>query len=129
MSLRMAQLLRQLWEEWTTLEEQIDQVQLTIELIANQDAACLRLQKIPGVGPLTATAMVAAIGNGSAFRKGREFAAWLGLVPRASNPPGAKQHCWALASAAIPIYAAYSSTAHAPSCGLLIANATLSILG
>src|SRR5271169_1127286 len=43
---------------------------------------------IPGVGPVTATAMIAAIGNGSAFRKGREFAAWLGLVPRQHSTGG-----------------------------------------
>src|SRR5438874_12664611 len=50
--------------------------------IASPDAACVRLQRIPGVGPLVATAVVSAIGNGAAFHKGREFAAWLGLVPR-----------------------------------------------
>jgi transposase len=37
---------------------------------------------VPGVGPMTASAMVAAIGDGSAFSKGRDFAAWLGLVPK-----------------------------------------------
>src|SRR5205823_7936349 len=42
-----------------------------------------RLVAIPGVGPVTATAVIAAIGNGAAFRKGREFAAWLGVVRRA----------------------------------------------
>lgn len=41
------------------------------------------IQQIPGIGPIVATAIVAAIGNGAAFRKGREFAAWLGLVPQA----------------------------------------------
>jgi len=45
-------------------------------------AVCRRLLTIPGVGPITATAVVAAIGNGAAFKKGRSFAAWLGLVPR-----------------------------------------------
>src|SRR2546430_15403524 len=44
--------------------------------------SALALQQIPGVGPLVATAVVSAIGNGAAFHKGREFAAWLGLVPR-----------------------------------------------
>src|SRR5437899_7294730 len=43
--------------------------------------SALALQQIPGVGPLVATAVVSAIGNGAAFHKGREFAAWLGLVP------------------------------------------------
>jgi Transposase IS116/IS110/IS902 family len=39
---------------------------------------------VPGIGPIIASAMVAAIGNGAAFAKGRDFAAWLGLVPRGS---------------------------------------------
>ena len=43
---------------------------------------------MPGVGALVATAMVASIGNGSAFRKGRDFAAWLGLVPRQHSTGG-----------------------------------------
>ena len=43
---------------------------------------------VPGVGPLVATAAVAAIGNGTAFRKGREFAAWLGLIPRQHSTGG-----------------------------------------
>ena len=42
----------------------------------------------PGIGPLVATAIVAAIGNGAAFRKGREFAAWLGIVPRQYSTGG-----------------------------------------
>ena len=43
---------------------------------------------MPGIGPIVATAIVAAIGNGSAFRKGRDFAAWLGLVPRQYSTGG-----------------------------------------
>ncbi len=43
---------------------------------------CRRLLTIPGIGPLTATALTAAIGNGAAFRKSRDLASWLGLVPR-----------------------------------------------
>ena len=43
---------------------------------------CVRLQQIPGVDPLVSTAVVSAIGNGAAFKKGREFAAWLDLIPR-----------------------------------------------
>jgi transposase len=43
---------------------------------------------IPGIGPLTATAVVASIGNGAEFRKGRSFAAWLGLVPKQESTGG-----------------------------------------
>lgn len=53
-----------------------------------QDPACQRLLDVPGVGPLVATALVAAVGNGSAFARGRDFAAWLGLVPRQSSTGG-----------------------------------------
>ena len=54
----------------------------------SHDRACQRLQQIPRVGPLVATAMVAAVGNGSAFVKGRDFTAWLGLVPRQHSTGG-----------------------------------------
>ena len=57
-------------------------------VIASADASCQRLRQIPGVGPLASTATVAAIGNGAAFRKGRDFAAWLGLVPKQRSTGG-----------------------------------------
>ena len=63
----------------------------TMEQICASDAACQRLREIPGVGPLVATAVVAAIGNGAAFGNGREFAAWLGLVPRQYSTGGRTQ--------------------------------------
>jgi transposase len=44
--------------------------------------ACQRLMTVPGIGPIISSAMVAAIGNGAVFSKGRDFGAWLGLVPR-----------------------------------------------
>lgn len=59
-----------------------------IEHIARLDAACQRLMTIPGIGALSATAIVAAIGTGAAFRSGRDFAAWLGLVPRQHSTGG-----------------------------------------
>lgn len=49
---------------------------------------CRRLDAIPGIGPITATAVIAAIGNGATFRKGRDFAAWVGLVPREYSTGG-----------------------------------------
>ena len=55
---------------------------MLIHSAAHQREACQRLDAIPEIGPLTATALIAAIGNGGAFRKGCEFAAWVGLVPR-----------------------------------------------
>ena len=53
-----------------------------IELLASDSEACRQLMTVPGIGPIIASAMVAAIGNGAAFAKGRDFAAWLGLVPK-----------------------------------------------
>ncbi len=50
--------------------------------------AAPRIRQIPGIGPVVATAIVAAIGNGAAFRKGRDFAAWLGIVPRQYSTGG-----------------------------------------
>ena len=85
---RMRQVLAHLWQEWKDLNSEVDSVSDEIESIASQDPACQRLRGIPGVGPLVATATVAAIGNGAAFRKGREFAAWLGLIPRQHSTGG-----------------------------------------
>jgi transposase len=85
---RMRSLLDHLWQEWKSLNSDIERVSDDIDAIACQDAACQRLRQIPGVGPLVATATVAAIGNGAAFRKGREFAAWLGLIPRQHSTGG-----------------------------------------
>jgi transposase len=85
---RMRKLLDHLWQEWKTLNSDVEGVSQDIEAIASQDAACQRLRQIPGVGPLVSTATVAAIGNGAAFRKGREFAAWLGLIPRQHSTGG-----------------------------------------
>jgi transposase len=85
---RLRNLLQHLWQEWKQLQTDIEAVSEQIELICSQDAACQRLRQIPGVGPLVATATVAAIGNGAAFHKGREFAAFLGLIPRQHSTGG-----------------------------------------
>jgi transposase len=85
---RMRTLLDRLWVEWKQLQYDIDVASEDIERVCDEDRACRRLRQIPGVGPLVATATVAAIGNGAAFRKGRDFAAWLGLVPRQHSTGG-----------------------------------------
>ena len=85
---RMRNLLALLWSEWKDLEHQIVEMNDEVEQIASSDAACARLRQIPGIGPLVATAIVASIGNGAAFHKGREFAAWLGLVPKQYSTGG-----------------------------------------
>jgi len=55
---------------------------------ARENEACQRLTAIPGVGPVTATALVAAIGNGAGFRRGKDLAAWVGMVPREYSTGG-----------------------------------------
>ena len=85
---RMRNLLALLWNEWKDLEQQVVDLNHEVELIASSDAACLRLRQIPGIGPLVATAIVASIGNGAAFHKGREFAAWMGLAPKQYSTGG-----------------------------------------
>jgi hypothetical protein len=50
--------------------------------LARQDKGCERLMTVPGIGPIISSAMVAAIGTGDVFSKGRDFGAWLGLVPK-----------------------------------------------
>jgi transposase len=85
---QMRNLLELLWDEWKMVEQQIGVLSHELERIADTDAGCSRIQQIPGIGPIVATAIVAAIGNGAAFRKGREFAAWLGLVPRQYSTGG-----------------------------------------
>jgi hypothetical protein len=63
--------------DWRWLDERIEGLSSEIEVLARQDARCDRLMSVPGIGPIVSSAMVAAIGTGDAFRKGRDFAAWL----------------------------------------------------
>src|SRR5712692_9498383 len=85
-ALRM--LLAQLKLELDHLDMRIDEANALIKRSACGNEACQRLVAIPGIGPLTATAVIAAIGNGGAFHKGREFAAWMGVVPREHSTGG-----------------------------------------
>ncbi|HEX3469865.1 MAG TPA: IS110 family transposase [Silvibacterium sp.] len=88
LSPKMRNLIDLLWSEWKMVEQQIEVLSDELERIASSDADCIRIRQIPGIGPVVATAIVAAIGNGAAFRKGREFAAWLGLVPKQYSTGG-----------------------------------------
>jgi transposase len=71
--------------------------------------------KIEGVGPVTATALVASVGNASVFNNGRQFAAWLGLTPR-QHSSGGKQRLGAMTKHATCTCAPCSSTAPARCC-------------
>src|SRR5215469_5554601 len=70
---RLRWLLQQMWQEWKQIEIDIEAITDEIERISNDDARCRQLRQIPGFGPLVSTATVAAIGNGAAFRRGRDF--------------------------------------------------------
>jgi len=83
-------LLVQLKMELAQLAMRLEEADALIQKTAQESEVCRRLDTIPGIGPVTATALLAAIGNGGAFRKGREFAAWVGLVPR-EHSTGGKQ--------------------------------------
>ena len=74
-------LLAQLQLELKQLGARIEEMDTVIQREARENEACQRLTAIPGVGPVTATALVGAIGNASAFRKGRDLSAWMGIVP------------------------------------------------
>ena len=85
LSPRMVHVIEDLAGDWRRLDERIAGVSAEITALAGQDVACKRLMTVPGIGPIISSAMVAAIGNGAAFSKGRDFGAWLGLVPRQTS--------------------------------------------
>jgi len=81
--------LREQWNELTRLDERIATIEARLLAWLRQDRTAQAIAAIPGVGLLTATAAVATMGHPSAFRSGREFAAWIGMVP-AQNGTGGK---------------------------------------
>ena len=80
--------LREQWARVTRVNEEIGEIERRLKLWHRDNAASRRIAEIPGVGVLSATAAVAAMGDPSAFKSGREFAAWLGLVPRHEGTGG-----------------------------------------
>ena len=82
------EVFRQLHEEWLALEQRLAYYNEQLEAICQAHPVCQRLLTIPGVGPLTATALVAAVSDATHFKNGRQFAAWLGLVPRQHSTGG-----------------------------------------
>src|SRR5215468_10288247 len=80
--------LSALAEELQALDQRIAATDQQIERAFEVDEACQRLAQLPGIGPLIATALVAAVGDATAFKNGRQCAAWLGLVPRPHSTGG-----------------------------------------
>ncbi|EAA4303961.1 IS110 family transposase [Salmonella enterica subsp. enterica serovar Weltevreden] len=82
LSSRMRRTIAELYDLFNDLGRRIHFFDKEIETVFRQSEACQRIAKVKGIGPETATAVVAAIGKGTEFKNGRHFAAWLGLVPR-----------------------------------------------
>ena len=81
-------LLEELRQDLITFDERISSLTEKINAIAKADEDTQRLQQIPGVGPITATALVSAVGDGKQFKCGRDLAAWLGLTPKQHSSGG-----------------------------------------
>lgn len=81
-------LFAHLYDELLSLEEKIGALDEQIECVFQASEPCQRVGAVEGIGPLTATALVAAMSDGKAFKNGRQFAAWLGLVPRQHSSGG-----------------------------------------
>ncbi|MGQ5525593.1 IS110 family transposase, partial [Chitinimonas sp. PSY-7] len=82
------QLLQTLSDHLKALDQQIEVLEQDIQCWHRNAAASVRLAKIPGIGPLTASALVATVGDARNFSNGRQLAAWLGLVPRQHSSGG-----------------------------------------
>jgi transposase len=81
-------LMRDLQAEMAELDQRITSFDRRIREIFRNSEQCQRLGKIEGIGPVTATALIAAVGNRTCFKNGRQFAAWLGLVPKQRSSGG-----------------------------------------
>jgi len=81
-------LLEELREDLIVLDERVSTLTEKINVLAKSNEDAQRLQKIPGVGPMTATAIISAVGDGKQFKCGRDLAAWLGLTPRQHSSGG-----------------------------------------
>jgi transposase len=81
-------LLTGLQQDLTTLDDRVSELDKKIQSLANSNHAAKRLQQITGIGPITATALVCAVGDGKQFKRGRDLSAWLGLTPRQHSSGG-----------------------------------------
>ena len=81
-------LLDGLRQDLIMLDERVDDMDKKIKTLANSNSDAKRLQQIPGIGPIIATALICAIGDGKQFKRGRDMAAWLGLTPRQHSSGG-----------------------------------------
>ena len=87
----MRRLLERLNKHLKELDRQVDELELQIKLWHKESELSRKLEAIPGIGPITASAIVATVGDATAFKNGRQMAAWMGLVPR-QHSSGGKQN-------------------------------------
>jgi transposase len=85
---RVRLLLDDMLDQWRGLDTRIKALDDEFAELARNDPAARRLATIPGIGVMNATALVAAIGDGRTFNRGRDLSAWLGLVPRQATTGG-----------------------------------------
>jgi transposase len=83
-------LIERLMDHLKALERQVDELDLKIKEWHRASEASCKLEKIPGIGPITASALVATMGDAKNFANGRQVAAWLGLVPKQHSSGGRK---------------------------------------
>ena len=84
----MRALIAQLQQQLKTLDAQVSQLEHIIASAAQPGSVEQRLQQVPGIGPITSSAVVASVGDARLFANGRQLAAWLGLVPRQHSSGG-----------------------------------------
>jgi transposase len=85
---RMVHIIEDLALDWRHLDERIAAISTEIEELAEADEGAVRLMTVPGIGPIISSATVAGIGKGEVFSRGRDFGAWLGLVPKQTTTGG-----------------------------------------
>jgi transposase len=78
------ELVTELYSQFKSYEAQVKKYTQWLERLSKNEPLCQEIQKIPGVGPLIASGIVATIGDAKAFKNGREVSAWLGLTPKHS---------------------------------------------
>jgi transposase len=88
LNVRIRQLIEDMRTEWQELDRRITAFDAEFATRAKTDEAARRLTTIPGIGVINATALVAAVGDAHSFARGRDLAAWLGLVPRQATTGG-----------------------------------------
>jgi len=81
-------LIQRLVDHLKALDRQVGELEAEIQLWHREDSASKKLEKIPGIGPMTASALVASIGDARNFKNGRQFSAWLGIVPKQHSTGG-----------------------------------------